>query len=99
MKSFLISEYLLSLDKTNTDVKNDYGDTALHWACYSGATTQIVRKIVSKSDPETINSRDSIVGYTPIICAVMNGRNKLVRLLARMEMVNWDKDELVRVAR
>ena len=28
-----ISEYLLSLDHIDTDVRNSYGDTALHRAC------------------------------------------------------------------
>ena len=93
-----ISEYLLSQPSIDTDIKNNSGDTALYTACLHGASTEIVRKIVTKSSHQTINSR-GIVGRTPIMLAVSGGHNDLVTLLARMDMVDWDKEELVRVAR
>ena len=54
--------------------------------------------IVSRSYKQTINNVNNN-GYSPIMDAVMKGHTDLVTLLARMEVVDWDKEELVRVAR
>ena len=98
-KHWSISEYLLSQHSIDTDIKNNSGYTALQEACHHGASTDIVRKIVTKSSHQTINSRTRILGRTPIMFAVSEGHNDLVTLLARMDMVDWDKEELVREAR
>ena len=97
-KQWPISEYLLKQESIATHIKNNWGDTALHWACYHGASTEIVRMIVSRSDMQTINNVNNN-GYTPIMDAVMKGHTDLVTLLARMEVVDWDREELAMVAR
>ena len=97
LRHWSISEYLLSQPSIDTDIKSNSRMTALHEACHHGASTEIVRKIVTMSSHQTINSRDS--GIPPIMWAVIEGHNDLVTLLARMDVVDWDKEELVRVAR
>ena len=97
-KHWSTSEYLLALDTINTNIKNDYGYNALHSACYNGASTDIVMRIVNKSDKQTINYR-SDSDNTPIMVAVREGDTALVSLLSRVKMIDWDKEELVMVAR
>ena len=98
-KNWSTSEYLLALDTIDTNIKNDYGYNALHSACIHGASTDIVSKIVSKSDIQTINCRNSDGDYTPIMKAIEYGHTALVSLLSKVEMIDWDKEELVMVAR
>ena len=96
-----LSEYLLSQGTIDTDIMSNGGSTAVHLACYRNATPELIMKIVDKSDVQTVNKRDGVHGggYTPIMTAVSEGHTNVVRLLARMEMVYWDKKELVRVVR
>ena len=97
-KHWSISEYLLTLDTIDTSIKDWYGNNALHWACGEGASTDIVMRIVNKSDIQTINCRSNS-DYTPIMVAVREGHTALVSLLSKVEMIDWDKEELVRVTR
>ena len=97
-KQWPISEYLLDLTTIDTSIKNDFGNNALHWACRCGASTDIVSKIVSKTDKQTINYKNQ-GGETPIMEAVREGNTALVSLLSQVKMIDWDKEELVRVAR
>ena len=97
-KHWSISEYLISLDTIDTSIKDSSGINALHYSCIYGASTDIVRRIVNKSDIQTINCRN-MYGDTPIMVAVRRGHTYLVSLLSKVEMIDWDKEELVMVAR
>ena len=95
---FHIASYLVSLPGIEVDHRDCFDNTALHYVCKKGVSTDLAGRILEKSSDKTINSEDRY-GNTPLVCAVRYNNSHMVEMLARMDNIVWDQEQLVRAAR
>ena len=93
-----VAEYLLSLPSIDVHKSNDYGQTCLHCAARGGASPALVRTILSKMRPDTVNTKDSD-GRTALATAVMCNQLSIVSILGTTPYVLWDREYLETIAR
>ena len=94
-----VAEYLLSLPSIDVHNSNIYGMTCLHHAAWYGASPALVRTILSKMRPDTVNTKTSIYGYTALDLAVHYNQLSIVSILGTTHYVLWDREYLVTTAR
>ena len=99
-----ITRYLLGCDNIDTNIatSEDYIVNSSGWTvlyCIQDKTPpDIIKTILDKSDTEVINKKNSD-NRTPLMCAVFYGRMEVVRIFSEYPRFNWDKEELLKVAR
>ena len=86
---------LLSSPGIQINAKDNFGKTALHYACAYGSLASL-SKLLAAPQPLELNESDGN-GETPIMLAIRSGNAEAVRMLAAVPKVDLDvKDNLGR---
>ena len=92
-----ITRYLLGWEQLNVNISDDIGWTVLHFI-HDETPPDIIKTILDKSDTEVVNMKNSC-NRTPLMEAVYCGQMEVVRIYSEYPRFNWDKEELLKVAR
>ena len=84
-----VIKWLLSVETLNTNIGQDvHNDTCLHYACYYGCDSDIVREVVRRSEGGRVNQVNTY-HYTPVQEAVSEGNVGAVVGMMGDERVDW----------
>ena len=82
----------------DTELKNDNGETALHWAASTLRYPNVVRKLLAASDERIYNllapSSDPATA-TPLVRAIRSNEARIVSVFLENSVIASEKDELV----